>query len=310
MKAFFKYFIKYISVLTNVYISIYSGYCYSLTFNISSNSDIVGTKQTIFFKEKDTLQSIARSFDLAITELIGANPGINPKNIKVGTKLVIPTEFILPSGAREGIVLNLAEFRIYYFSEDRKTVATFPVGIGRLGWQTPLGETKVVRKRDHPTWVPPPSIRKYSEDKGKILPDFIPPGPHNPLGEYAMNLAWSNYLIHGTNSPSSIGLRSSSGCIRMYPEDIKTLFNLSVVGTKVRVVHEPIKLGKKGSELYIEVHESFKEKYYNDEELTEQELLENIINEYYQRFKSRIDWGYANKNLKNAIGYPVDITNH
>ena len=307
MKKVLKGFLKYISVLTNIYISIYSVYCHGLTFNIWSNSDIVGTKQIIFFKNHDTLQDIARKFDIAITELIGANPKVNPKNIKVGTKLIIPTEFILPPGPREGIVLNLAEFRLYYFSEDQKTVTTLPVGIGRQGWITPIGETRIIRKREHPTWVPPPSIREHYENKGKILPDFIPPGPNNPLGDYAMNLAWSNYLIHGTNTPNSIGLRSSSGCIRMYPEDIKVLFSLTIVGTKVRVIHEPFKVGKKGGELYLEVHEPFKEKYYNDEELTEQQLLEKIINEYHQRFKGLIDWNYANKNLKNAIGYPIDI---
>lgn len=309
MRNILKNILKTINIMTNIYISIYSGYCVSLAFNIISNSDIVGARHTIIVKQQDSLQSIARKFDVAITELMLANPNVDPKNIKKGTILIIPTEFILPPGLREGIVLNLAEFRIYHFSENQKVVNTFPVGIGRMGWQTPLGETRVVRKREQPTWVPPPSIREHYANKGKILPDFIPPGADNPLGEYAMNLAWPNYLIHGTNAPNSIGLRSSSGCIRMYSEDIKALFNLTALDTKVRVIHEPLKIGKKNNELYLEVHESFKEKYYRDEDCTEQELLEKIIEEYYKKFKNRIDWANAFKSIKKATGYPIDIIN-
>lgn len=309
MKVFYKSCLKYIGFLTNLYISIYSIYCCSLTFKILPNNDIIGSKQSIIFKKNDNLQSIARNFDLTITEVILANPKINPKDIKLGTKLVIPTEFILPSVPRRGIVLNLAEFRLYYFFADQKTVATFPVGIGRLGWKTPLGETKIIRKREHPTWFPPDSIRQHYANKGKSLPDFVPPGPNNPLGDYAMNLGWNNYLIHGTNVPNSIGLRSSSGCIRMYPEDIKELFNLVNIGTLVSVIHEPFKVGKFGNELYMEVHESFKEKYYNDEDLSSEELLEKVIDENYKRFKRRIDWSDVTKQLNQPTGDPVDITN-
>lgn len=286
----------------------YNVCCYGLTFNLKPNSDIIGSIQIINFEQGDTLQAIAKKFDIAITELMDANKHLNPKNIKTNNKIIIPTQFVLPSGPREGIVLNLAEFRLYYFSEDHKTVTTLPVGIGRLGWKTPLGETKITRKRENPTWVPPRSIKKHYANKGQDLPQSIPPGPTNPLGEYAMNLGWPNYLIHGTNAPNSIGLRSSSGCIRMYAEDIKILFNLVNIGTIVRVVHEPFKLGKQGNDLYLEAHEPFKEKYYNDENVSEEELLEMVVNDYYQRFKRRIDWSYAHQNLKKPIGYPVDIT--
>lgn len=308
MISIFKNYLKISIILTNILVNLYFSYCNALVFNIFPDSDIVGARHTIIVKKQDSLQALARKFDVAITELILANPHVNPKNITINTKLVIPTEFILPSGPREGIVLNLAEFRIYHFSEDQHLVNTFPVGIGRMGWQTPVGETKVIRKREQPTWVPPDSIREYYADKGIILSDSIPPGVDNPLGDYAMNLAWPNYLIHGTNVPSSVGLRSSSGCIRMYPEDIKQLFKLTAINTKVRVIHEPLKIGKKGNQLYLEVHESFKEKYYNDENCTEQELLEKIIGEYYARFKNRIDWSNAHKSIQKATGYPVDIS--
>ncbi len=299
---------QYIYILFSIFLITYSMTVNGLIFNIHTDSDIVGSIQIVNFNKGDDLFKIARKFDLTISELIVANRNLNPKKINPGTKIIIPTQFILPEDPRNGIILNLAEFRLYYFFKDGKSVATFPVGIGRLGWKTPLGQTKIIRKREKPTWVPPPSIRKHYADKGDFLPDSIAPGSKNPLGDYAMNLAWSNYLIHGTNVPSSIGLRSSSGCIRMYPEDIKELFKLVDVGTTVRIIHEPFKLGKQNNDLYLEAHEPFKEKYYNDENITESQLLEKVIDDYYQRFKRRIDWFYANKNLQQPTGYPIDIT--
>src|SRR5690606_9951022 len=135
-----------------------------------------------------------------------------------------PSAFILPPGPREGIVLNLAELRLYYYHPGGKKVSTFPVGIGRSGWLTPVGETVIARKKEGPTWIPPKSIREYMKKKGVHLPEKVYPGPENPLGDFALYLGWQNYLMHGTNQPNTVGIRSSSGCIRMYPEDIKRLF--------------------------------------------------------------------------------------
>jgi L,D-transpeptidase ErfK/SrfK len=299
---------NYLKFVFTLYILVFTSNCLALTYRVPKSSNIVGTIEVITLKNhENNLQAIARKYNLGINELMAANPNLNPKKIKPGTKLIIPTQFVLPSEPHEGIVLNLAEFRLYYFSKDQHTVTTLPVGIGRLGWRTPVGTAKIVKKRENPTWTPPPSIRKHYARKGKTLPPYMPSGPNNPLGYYAMNLSWPNYLIHGTNKPTSVGLRSSSGCVRMYPEDIEQLFILVDINTPVRIVHEPIKIGKKYNDLYIEAHEPFKEKYYNDD-ISEIELLENIIEDYYERFQNRIDWNTINKNIEKAIGYPTDIT--
>ena len=282
---------------------------HAATYEISKGSDIVGRIQTVVVKKGDTLHSIAREHDLGYLEMVEANPKINPnKKLIVGTELVLPTEYILPQAERNGIVINLAELRVYYFSPDGETVTTHPVGIGRQGWRTPIGETKIIRKREHPTWTPPDSIRAAEEDRGVDLPDVIPAGPHNPLGEYAMNLGWNGYLMHGTNVPDSIGTRSSHGCMRMYPEDIKNLFGLVDVGTKVQVIYEPFKIGVKNGELYLEAHELFPDDYYNPNNEDSFSLLqETVKNENYPH-GSQINWDEAKQLIDATYGYPVNIT--
>lgn len=280
----------------------------ALTFTIDKNSDIVGEVQYVTAQKGDTLYTIGRAHDIGLLEMQEANPKIKSEKIKVGTTVLVPTQFILPPGERNGIVVNLAELRVYYFSPDQQTVVTHPLGVGRLGWRTPIGETTIVRKRAHPTWTPPDSIRAYEESKGVTLPDVVPAGPNNPLGEYAMNLGWQNYLMHGTNKPSSVGIRSSSGCMRMYPEDIKNLFNLVEVGTKVRVIYEPYKLGIKDGKLFLEAHELFPENYYNINHDDKFDLLQESINEIQYSNSSQINWNAAKELIHETYGYPVDIT--
>lgn len=278
---------------------------HALAFPIKDNSDIIGYVDTITVQKGDTFFEIARSFDLGYLELVEANPEVDPNKLIPGTELIIPTAFILPPGPREGIVLNLAELRIYYFTEDGKTVVTHPVGIGRLGWRTPVGESKVVRKKEGPTWIPPDSIRASYARKGKTLPYSIGPGPNNPLGEYAMYLDWPRYLIHGTNQPDSVGKRSSSGCVRMYPEDISNLFQHVPVGTTIRVIHEPFKVGQKDGQLYLEAHEPFTEKYYEADD--EEELLEDAVDAAIFP-NARVNWDDAHHLINETIGYPMKIT--
>lgn len=201
-------------------------------------------------KGPETLLEIARLHDLGYVELLAANPGIDPWLPKPDRTLLLPKAHLLPSAPRAGIVINLAEFRLYYFSDQGARVETYPIGIGREGWDTPTGATTVRSKRESPTWIPPPSIREARPE----LPDAIPPGPDNPLGLFALYLGWSRYVIHGTNKPYGIGRRVSSGCIRLYPEDIQVLFDTVPVGTTVTVVDEPLKTGWSDGELYIEIH--------------------------------------------------------
>jgi len=210
-------------------------------------SDIVGKVGYYTVKRNDTLYDIARRHGIGIVELLAANPGTDPWSPPVGSKLTLTRAHVLPT-VRQGIVLNLSELRLFYFVDDT-TVMTFPIGIGREGWETPTGETSIMKKREHPSWTPPDSIRE--EDPS--LPSIIPAGPDNPLGDYAMSLGWAGYAIHGTNRPYGVGKRSSHGCIRMYPEDIATLFQMVDVGTAVTVIDTPYKLGWQGETLYLEV---------------------------------------------------------
>jgi len=210
--------------------------------------DLIGTSETYAVQKGDSVSAIARHFDLGAVELLAANPSITSSKLVVGQILVIPRQHILPAGERSGIVINLAELRLFYFRPGGDVV-TFPISIGRDGWSTPTGSTKIVLKRKDPVWTPPASIR--AEDPS--LPDVVPAGPKNPLGQYAFSLGWSGYLIHGTNQPSSIGKPASHGCIRMYPEDVAALFGMVDVGTPVTVIDTPVKLGSDGKDLYLEV---------------------------------------------------------
>jgi L,D-transpeptidase ErfK/SrfK len=212
------------------------------------DGDIVGTVQTYTVQKGDSVFSIARRFDIGAVELLAANPSITSAKPATDEVLTIPTAHILPQGVRTGIVINLAELRLFYFKPDGD-VLTFPVSIGRAGWQTPTGTTEVVRKRKNPTWTPPASIR--AEDPS--LPEVVPAGPNNPLGQHALSLGWPGYAIHGTNAPASIGKPASHGCVRMYPEDIETLFGVVEVGTPVTFIDTPVKYGWRDGALFVEV---------------------------------------------------------
>ncbi len=213
------------------------------------DGDLLGQVRLHRVQKDETLIDIALRERLGFVELRAANPGIDPWIPKVGATLVLPTAHLLPDAPRQGIVVNLADQRLYHFPPGAPPVS-FPVGIGRAGCETPTGETRIVRKREHPTWVPPASIRAERPD----LPASVPPGPWNPLGDHALDLGWESFAIHGTNQPLGIGRRVSHGCLRLYPADIAALFDSVEVGTEVRVLDQPVKFGWSGGELYLEVH--------------------------------------------------------
>ena len=217
---------------------------------------VLGELQVTHSRHEDTLADIARRFDVGYDELHRANPGVDPWLPGDGTTIVLPTLFVIPDGPREGILINVASMRLFYFPKAAKgaprTVVTYPIGIGKIGWATPVGTTKVVSKREGPVWTPPASVRKEHAANGDPLPARVPPGPDNPLGAYAMNLGWPSYLIHGTNKPPGVGMRASHGCIRLYPEDIESLFGEVAVGTKVTVVNQPLLAAWQGGNLYVQ----------------------------------------------------------
>jgi L,D-transpeptidase ErfK/SrfK len=217
---------------------------------------VVGTLQATIAREEDTLSDIARRFNLGYDEVVNANPGVDPWLPREGTRIVLPTQFILPESPHDGVVVNLAALRLFYFPKpakgEQRVVVTMPIGIGMVGWATPEGATRIVSKRKDPVWTPPESVRKEHAAEGDILPARVPAGPDNPLGAFAMNLGWPSYLMHGTNKPAGVGMRASHGCIRLYPEDIATLFPQLPVGTKVTVVNQPLLYKAQDGQFYVQ----------------------------------------------------------
>src|SRR3984885_12343912 len=225
-------------------------------FDVEPGSDIVGYVQKTTVGKDDTLPDIARRFDVGYEEILTANPGVDPWLPGVGREVVVPTQFILPAAPHEGVVVNVAAMRIFYYPPHKKgqpeTVYTHPIGIGKVGWKTPEGTTKIVSRQKDPVWVVPKSVREEHQEDGEQLPAKVPAGPDNPLGAYEFRLGWPSYLIHGTNKPYGVGMRSSHGCMRLYPEDIAVFFDLIPIGTKVTVVNQPYLFGWRDSTLYMQ----------------------------------------------------------
>ncbi|MGB0466256.1 MAG: L,D-transpeptidase family protein [Pontibacterium sp.] len=206
-------------------------------------------------QEGQTLVSLARRYNLGYRAILRANPNLDIWLPPVGSRVNLTNVHILPPGSREGLVLNLSEMRLYFYPDEQaESLVTFPIGIGREGWQTPVTHTQVKDKIEAPTWFPPASIREEVQVKGGSLPMRVQPGPGNPLGAFAINLALPGYLLHGTNRPAGVGMRVSHGCIRLYPEDIASLFEQVKVGTAVRILDEPYKIGWRADQLWLEVH--------------------------------------------------------
>jgi L,D-transpeptidase ErfK/SrfK len=217
-------------------------------------NDLIGNLMTIRADYGENLGDIGDRYGVGLHEMLEANHSLGEEALYGGEEVIIPTQFVLPK-YRKGIVINLAECRLYYFTSDGKYVLTYPVGLGRKGWRTPTTSTTVIRKTADPVWTVPPSIHAYVyEQTGKWLPNSIPPGPDNPLGPYAIYLGTHGYLIHGTNQPWSVGKLISAGCIRLYNADVTELYRYVTTGTPVRIIHQPYKAGWQNGKLYLEAH--------------------------------------------------------
>ncbi|HEY3515741.1 MAG TPA: L,D-transpeptidase family protein [Gammaproteobacteria bacterium] len=235
---------------------------------LAKGQELIGETQLIFARYENTFSAIGRQYNLGYEEMRSANPGVDQWLPGEGTPIYLPTQSILPEAPRLGLVVNVPAMRLYYFSTEKGTtdkaatqgapeilkVSTHPIGIGVEGWATPFGEAKVTQKVKDPIWYVPASIRKEHADRGDPLPSVVKPGPDNPLGAYALTLSLPSYLIHGTNKPAGVGMRSSHGCIRLYPEDIEALFSRVPRGTAVRIVNQPVLAGWRDGQLYLEVH--------------------------------------------------------
>jgi len=227
------------------------------------NQALIGQVETIEVSVTDTLLDVARRYSIGFNEMVSANPDVDPWLLEAGQKLVIPSQYILPDAPREGVVVNLPEMRLYFYPPavpgEPRVVVTYPLGIGSEGRSIPFTYAKITEKKIKPSWIVPESIRAEHAAAGDPLPKIVPPGKDNPLGDYAMRLGQSSYLIHGTNSPYSIGKRVSHGCLRMYPEDIAAFFPLIASGTPVRIIDQPYKSGWSDNALYLEAHPPMKE---------------------------------------------------
>lgn len=274
----------------------------------SYDKSYVGEMQRYTTKYEDTFVDLARKHDLGFVELRAANPFVDPWMPGEGVELILPARHLFPDAPKDGIVINLPEMRLYAFVHGDKPPTTHAIGVGRVGLETPLGTTKVRAKAIGPSWRPTQRMR--SEDPS--LPAVIKPGADNPLGTHALYLDWPAYAIHGTNRPFGIGRRVSSGCIRVYPEKIVTLFDKIDVGTKVTVVNQPVKAGWIGDQLYLEVNPTLdqssrveEEGGYSDYLLSEKDMA--ILLKAAGDKKANINWQRVRDVVRKREGYPIVI---
>ena len=237
--------------------------CLAQTYHYQTNQDVVGNIAIHTIEASDNFLRLAQTFRVGFNELVDANPGVDPWIPEHGSQIIIPTRYVLPNIERVGVVINLAELRMYHFHETQdelKRVSTYPISIGKGGqWETPLTYTYITAKAKKPSWYPPESIRKEHAENNDPLPRVVPPGPDNPLGDYALRLSLPGYLIHGTNVPEGIGMRVTHGCIRLHPVGIEKLFASVKVKTPVTIINQPYKIGWLGNKLYVETHSEIEE---------------------------------------------------
>jgi len=281
----------------------------------ATTGDIVGYVQKTTIGKEDTMPDIARRFDVGYEEILLANPGVDPWLPGVGREVVVPTQFVLPAAPHEGVVVNVAAMRIFYYPPHKKgepqIVYTHPIGIGKVGWKTPEGTTKIISRQKDPVWVVPKSVRDEHAEDGEKLPATVPAGPDNPLGQYAFRLGWPSYLIHGTNKPYGVGMRSSHGCMRLYPEDIAVFFDLIPIGTKVTIVNQPYLFGWRDGTLYLQAY-AVMEDDSRDWDKNRKRLLANLLNPKLRQkievHDNEIDWQRVGDLAHAPRAVPVPIT--
>ena len=273
-------------------------------FIVEREDDVIGRLAAIILEKGDSLPDIARHFSLGINTVSAANPGVDIWVPEARGTILLPLSFVLPDTPRKGIVINLAAMRLFYFKKDGEqlTVSTYPVGIGSTEQPTPMGRMYITRKKFQPTWYVPAVIAKDHRKKGDPLPAKIPPGPLNPLGEYALYLSKSGYLVHGTNKPASIGLRATYGCLRLYPEDIKRLYKNTPVKTPVRIVNQPYLVGQRDGIIYIQAHKPFEAS-----DSAELKKAYTKLRNIEKKTGHALDWKKVEKEVAEARGFPVPL---
>lgn len=275
----------------------------------SADQDVIGEVQAVFTSEENTFSDLAREYGLGYDELVAANPDVDPWLPGADTPVLLPTQFVLPDVPREGIVLNIASKRLFYFPAimegESQTVLTYPIGIGRVGWETPLGSSTVIAKARDPSWYVPASVRREHEELGDPLPSIVPPGPDNPLGKFVLKLDLPGYLIHGTNQPYGVGMRVSHGCVRLYPENIEFLYELVGLGESVRIINEPYLAGRRDGKWYVEGHSPLE-----DDEVSAEDHLQEILtamNPTDEQYAVPVDETLVRSVAMDGLGVPVDL---
>lgn len=300
---------KYFRFLVLSILIFFTASSLALRFSLpEKGSDLFGKIQFASVQKGYSFAKIARQYDVGYFELVEANPEVDPNQLLPGTALIIPTQYLLPHVSRNGIIINLATMRLYYFPKGENCFYTYPVGIARFNWSSPLGEFHIIQKIQNPVWVVPDSIFRYRQENGDPVPRVVPSGPNNPLGYYALRLSNPTYLIHGTNDPDSVGRRSSAGCIHLYPEDIKQLFIMVSVNTPVLIINQPYVLGLDEGKLYIEAHlplEEQREKL----SMNIHNVVMTLINDFLKNSKENfsIDWQKTNEIVKEHVGIPAVV---
>lgn len=273
-------------------------------------SRLVGSVQVITVPQGNIqpLEAFAAEYGQGLSNMLEANPGVDPFLPKAGSELTIPQQIILPATVREGIVINVAEMRLYYYPKGTNTVEVLPIGIGQAGRETPRNwVTSVERKQDGPTWSPTPNTRREYAKEGITLPAMVPAGPDNPMGLYAIYIG-KLYAIHGTNANFGIGLRVSQGCIRLRADDIKYLFDNVPLGTRVQIIDQPVKTTTEpdGSS-WIEVHEPLSRNRAEFE--SDNKVPLPITPALRAIFKGEsIDESHAQSVLERRSGMPVNLS--
>ena len=281
--------------------------CLATTYEFTDpKQSVFGEDQRIQTVYEDTLYDLARQYSLGSEELIRVNPKLDPWIPGADKTVLVPGRHILPTGPHKGIVINIAEHRLYFYPKPGRhmpqQVISYPISIGKMDWRTPLGVTRVIAKQKDPAWYPTKSVREEHAKDGDILPARVPPGPDNPLGSRTLRLAVGKgtYLIHGTNNPIAVGLAVTHGCIRMYPEDIEALYPLVPVGTPVLIMNEPVKVAWVNGELILEAHppvdaqgQSYEPDVEKFSELLREAVGDSVV---------AIHWDYAREVLARADG--------
>lgn len=266
----------------------------------SGSTSMVGSLETYVVEEGDTLLDVGRHFDLGYNEMTAANPGVDPWMPSPSEVLVIPTEFVLPEARPVGVIVNIPEMRLYFFQGS--VLVTYPVGLGRDDWRTPEGSFKIRGKTENPTWVIPESIRAEHIRERNDARTFIAGGdPENPLGLFRLELTLPLYGLHGSNMPWGVGMQVSHGCIRLYNEDIAILFRDVRVGTPGEFLYQPVKIGSRDGEIYVEVHPDIYALRGN---------LEDEANQILARkgWSGRVDRGRLQRALRDQTGLPTAIS--